>query len=470
MMGSVLLALIAQLGVGSGVLAFLPPHALERISRYTKVAIVLFCGLTVSGLSMLVLLCLGMPLAVEWFYALGALGATGAALFVRRFRDHWVVTCPNNSTLAANFPLTLGTIALATWVVLAALCLPSVDYDSIAIWSYRVRVLLHEGSLYCDSLRSPLRIAPMPKHPYFLPVVEALYCGRSGFSHAVTHVPHLAFYAVYVLVVLAFSREWFSCGRRLLVRAALLCMPAPAVLWWLEGAREPAIGVAAVWCVYWLIHWLHKPTFTATVLCALGLATMYHIKVEGVAIAVGMCAAFVLGVLLSATDRRERAKQAVFVIVLLIVFAVPWEISKKLMPPSQQDYDFTAGFDSGWFGRLPVVPYVLWMAFGEIFLRPELYGAAPHLAAAWLLLALRRSTWRHAVIVLLPLALCFGGILAIYVVRQEQLGPARNVTFSRRFVCFIPAAVLATAYVYEQRQRLRSTENLADGLTSPTTS
>lgn len=466
MMTGILLALMGQLGVGAAVFALLPPAALQGATRYTKVAIMLFCGLALSGLSVLALLCLGLPWSVEWFYALGALGATVAAVFVRRFRRNWPTSPIDDSSSVISFPLVVGSVVLAGWLLVAAFCLPSVDYDSIAIWSYRVRVLLREGTLYSDSLRSPWRIAPMPKHPYFLPVIEALHCGRAGFSQVAAHIPYITLYTVYVFLVLAASREWFSGYRRLLVRAALLCMPAPAVQWWLEGAREPAIGVAAFWSMVWLIRWIHKPTPTAILLCALGLATMYHIKVEGVAIALGVCSSFGLGILLFPTDRRKRAHQAALAIIVVGLFVIPWEISKRLIPPSYQDYDFTTGFESGWLGRLPIIPYVVWMATSEIFLRPELYGFAPHLATGWLLRGLCRSTWRQATMILLPIVVCLSGILAIYVVRQEQLGAARNVTFSRRFVCVIPAAVLAAAYLFEQRLRLRTGQQ-GDGVTSP---
>jgi len=65
-------------------------------------------------------------------------------------------------------------------------------------------------------------------------------------------------------------------------------------------------------------------------------------------------------------------------------------------------------------------------------------------------LGIRRRTWRESLILLLPLLTCLAGIVAIYVVRQEQFGPARNVTFSRRFVCVVPAIVLASAWLWSR--------------------
>jgi hypothetical protein len=449
---SVLQFLAAQLCVGTAALAATSPMSLRSTSRLTKLALLTFLGLSLTGLFMLTLLCFGVPFDARWIYGVGALSAIATAILIRRFRLHWAAPRPLLPREPWPLPLTIGFLFLAGWMFVAALCLPSVDYDSIAIWSYRVRVLLSEGTLYTDSLRSPWRIAPMPKHPYFLPVVEALACAGGGFSQFASHIPHLLLYATYVLLVMGAARELFSAPKRFVVLAALLCMPAPAVQWWLEGAREPAIGVATLWSVYWLTHWLRHPSPLSTFLCAVGLAVMYHIKVEGVAVAAGTCLAFAATAMFDRSHRRLRLSHVFLLIALLAITVVPWQISKHLMPPSPQDYDFTAGFSEGWLRRLPLIPYVCWMGFSEVFLRPELYGIAPHLAVLWLFAALRRASWRHVVLVLLPPILCLVGILAIYVVRQEQLGAARNVTFSRRFVCVVPALVFAAAYLSEQRK------------------
>jgi hypothetical protein len=451
MISAILLALLSQLCVGSAILACTPGRALDGASRFTRLAIVLFSGVASTTLAVLWLLCLGAPWDPGWLYAFGALGAVVTILRMRAFRVHWLVSpCVPCSSGWAALPLTVGFAALAAWMLVSALCLPSVDYDSIAIWSYRVRVLLREGSLYSDSLRDPLRVAPMPKHPYFLPVLEALYCGRAGFSQLATHIPHLVLFGTGAAVVLGACYEWLKGPVRLAVLAALLCMPAPAVQWWLEGAREPAIGVAAVWSTYWIARWLASPARLASVMLALGFAAMYHMKVEGTVLAAASIAALFLAAALMPDASRARLASAGTVLTFVAIAALPWMLAKASIAPTNQDYDFTEGFAAGWGRRLHLVPFVVWMTFSEIFLRPELYGIAPHAAVVWLVLGIRRRTWRESLILLLPLLTCLAGIVAIYVVRQEQFGPARNVTFSRRFVCVVPAIVLASAWLWSR--------------------
>jgi len=451
MISAILLALLSQLCVGSAILACTPGRALDGASRFTRVAIVLFSGVASTTLAVLWLLCLGAPWDPGWLYAFGALGAVVTILRMRAFRGHWLISergARSPGWLA--LPVAVGFGALALWMLVSALCLPSVDYDSIAIWSYRVRVLLREGTLYCDSLRDPLRVAPMPKHPYFLPVLEALYCGRAGFSQLATHVPHLMLFGAGVAVVLGACREWFEGTARLAVLAALLCMPAPAVQWWLEGAREPAIGVAAVWSTFWMARWLASPARLASVMLALGLAAMYHMKVEGTVLAGASIAALFGAPALMPGASRPRLAQASAVLIFVALAALPWILAKSSIPPTNQDYDFTEGFGAGWGRRLHLVPFVAWMTFSEVFLRPELYGFAPHAAVVWFMLGVRGRTWRQSIVLLLPLLICLAGIVAIYVVRQEQFGPARNVTFSRRFVCVVPAIVLASAWLWSR--------------------
>ncbi|MGC8840183.1 MAG: hypothetical protein ACP5QZ_01855 [Candidatus Sumerlaeaceae bacterium] len=448
---SLIHALIAQCCIGSAVLSLVPPTMLSANSRATKAAIILLCGLLVPGLFLLFLLCLSFPFDSQWLYAIGALGAVITIFRRNEILGHWRTRSSSTST-PSRFPIALaiGLLALAVWTTLAAICLPSVDYDSIVIWSYRVRVLLTENTLYTPSLRDPLRIAPMPKHPYLLPVIEAAFCGRSGFSQLATHIPHLGFYFSFVFLAIGVAREWFAGELRFVFLAAMLLMPAPSVQWWLEGAREPAIGVAAFWSTYWFIRWMHEPTRHATAFIGLAVAAMYHMKIEGAVFAAGTLAAMLTVALLSADERRLRLWQVAGVAFLFGFFAVPWLISKALIPPTTQDYDFTEGFAKGWGRRLHFVPTVMWMGFSEIFLRPELYGVAPHLAVVWLARGIRQRTWRIVLPAIFPTALCLAGILAIYVVRQEQLGAARNVTFSRRFVCVMPTFVLVAAYAFSQ--------------------
>lgn len=457
MIGEVFLTFSAQLSLGCAVLACLSAEVLRPLSRSTKLAIVVFTGVVATTLFMLLLLCLGAPWDPRWCYALGALGATTVVLRIRHFRSN-ALSAPSQqvSPLRCAPPLPwfwiLGFTALAGWMIASSFCLPSVDYDSLAIWSYRVRVLLREGSLYTESLRDPLRIAPMPRHPYFLPTLEALSCGRGTFAHWATHVPHVLLYLVYALLSFGAAREFYRGQARVLVLALMLCMPAPAVQWWLEGAREPAIGVAALWATYWLIRWLEQPLLSHIFLTALGVAAMYHAKIEGAVFGAALTGSFWLAAAFF-PPRRIRLRHAATLALAVALAAMPWLISKALIPATTQDYDFSEGMTSHWTGRTGPFARVLAMACAEVFLRPELYAFSPHVAAILVAVGTTRRTMRHALVVFLAPLVCLLGILAIYTVRQEQLGPERNVTFSRRFVCFVPAAVFAAAYLSALRRR-----------------
>jgi len=449
-----LLTLVSHICVGCGTLACIAPEKLIDVSRWVKCALIVVSGMIISTLLLLLLLLASFPFDVRVIYACGCVGALLTALKIRAFHRHFF----HGSTTEAVIPVLrvfvfVGVAALFLWVVVAALCLPSVDYDSIAIWGYRVRVLIEEKTLYTDSLRDPFRIAPMPKHPYFIPVLEASFCGNADFSYWACHLPHVLFYIAYLSLCVGAAREWFHGSMRWLALSALVVMPAPAVQWWLEGAREPAIGVLAVWNTYWFIRWLRKPTLLEVCLVAIGCAAMYHVKVEGAVLAGGWALAMVCSCISWGEARRARIHQTAFLLLIVGAVAVPWLVSKSLIPPSTQDYDFTEGFASGWGRRVNLIFPVLWMAVSEIILRPELYGLSPHLALGLLLVSFRSISARKLFLVLLPLGLCLCGIVAIYIVRQEQLGPSRNATFSRRFICVVPACVLASCWGVSQASR-----------------
>jgi hypothetical protein len=451
---SIALLVLSQFATGAALLCLVPDNVLRMLPRFVKLGMAMLLGLAAQTGAGLFLLLSGASLTGWWWVVFGG---AGVLLLCGRWKALAALTARGESECTlepppVRFLVFAGATVLFVWCVASALFVPTTDYDGIAIWSYRVKVLLHEGSLNGDSLRDPWRIAPMPRHPYFLPVLETAYClAGGGFSFAASHVPGILLYFSYLCVAL--GSTGLIAGKRLraVAAASLLLMPAIAVQFWLEGPREPAIGVYAFAAVYCLALWIGQPSLSLVLLAAVFAVTAQQIKVEGTPIAAGVLAGAFLIAASSDGDRRLRLRQCLVAAAVVAVVALPWYLSRAAIPESRQDYDFTEGFGSNFADRIRALPFVGRMVASEFFVRPELYGIAPFAVVWGLATRWKRTVFPVRLALLIAPGLCLAGILAIYAVRQGQLSPERNVTFSRRIACVMPALVFAALCIPGRR-------------------
>jgi hypothetical protein len=281
----------------------------------------------------------------------------------------------------------------------------------------------------------------MKRHPYFLPVLEASYCAWTGFRYSLAHMPHLTFYLIYVLLVCGASRLLHSGTLANALLVSILLMPAMSVQFWLEGPREPVIGILTLAATVCLVLWIDRKSIGPLLLGGVLVSAAHQTKIEGTAVTVGYFLAALLYALALGRDRRKLVSATLVVLFSAILVAAPWEIFKSQIPHTSQDYRFSEGFASGWGARIPYVLPVMWMTVSEMFLRPELYGFAPIVLLVGIVRLFRRRPPIHWYLPSLPALVCFAGVVAIYLVRQTQLEAVRNLTFSRRFICFLPALI-----------------------------
>ncbi len=432
-----------QVFVGAACLTFVQPQTLRQWPRAWKLALAFLMGTCIPTLTLLILLQLGFRFA-PWLWGVFGMVAL-CILFVRRRDLSALWTEPSQKHASPSplqrYVLNIGLAALFAWNVVSAICLPTTDYDGLVIWTYRDRVLLREETLYTPNLRDPERIAPMKRHPYFLPVLEASYCAWTGFRFSLAHMPHLTFYLIYILLVSGSARLLRSGALAHALLAALLLMPAMSVQFWLEGPREPVIGILTLAATGFLVLWIERQSLAPLLLGGILVSAAHQTKIEGTAVAAGYFLAALLYSLAVGHERKKHLSATILVFILAVFVAVPWEIFKSQIPHTSQEYRFTEGFGTGWKERLPYVLPVAWMTGSEVFFRPELYGFAPMVLLAALVLLVRHRPPFRWFLACLPAVVCLAGIVAIYLVRQTQLEAIRNLTFSRRFVCVLPALI-----------------------------
>lgn len=458
-----LAALIAgEWACGLALLSFAGSATLRCMNRWEKLGAALLLGMAAPSFAALLGLFVGARLSGWWWAAASAASITVLAMRPDRCRALWHdPPAPSAALLPAPLRIFTGVVILTLmlWVIPAALFLPTLDYDGLATWSYRVRVLLAERHLYVEALQDPVRLVPMRQHPYLLPVMEAAHSlARGRFSFAATHVPHvLAWLAFLMLSMAAVRREQRSgrAARAMILFGALVLMPAAAVQVSMESVREVMIGFYGLGAVYFLARWAESPRWTF-LLCAAALGmTAQQIKVEGVPFVLGLG----LGAALLTAEpgirmRRLRLLQFTSALALAAVIATPWWIVLNRIPDATvHGYDFSADLNASLFDRLRAVPPVIRLFLSELFARPELYGLSTFAALAGLGYGWRKRNAMARLAMMAAPAACLAALLAIYVGRNDRLPPERNVTFSRRMMCVVPALTLAALHLPRTRRR-----------------
>lgn len=347
-------------------------------------------------------------------------------------------------------------ILLAAVVAFLALTRPTTDYDGIAIWSYRTRVLISEKTFWTPSLLETLRLVPMREHPYLLPATEALWSvgGGAGFSWMAHRAPALTMILGWLLLstqapaLLRWPRTF-----HLPVTIALAAIPAILFGPWTESAREPLIGILAGTATLAFALFLrlpHQPFLAALALLAMALA--HNLKVEGTPPLLGLILALFFLPLLN--PKSLPLHQAIRLSLLLLILILPWLIIRQAIPPGPHGYALTTGIATGWTQRGTELILVFWLILTDLFLRPEIFGLSLLLTLTLLWQrhqsATSRSTQtflntRHflrPLLPLLPALLLLAAILAIYTVRQDQLPAERNVTLTRRLFALFPSLLI----------------------------
>lgn len=465
----VLLYAAGLVAAGYGLLALAPAATLHRMLRLEKFGAALLLGQGAVALGVLFGLFAGGTLSGTWYAGGCGLGLFLLLLGHRKWGALWLCRADGASLPMFPAPVVLfllpGFLALAGWAVLAAAFLPTVDYDSLATWTYRVRVLFAERNLYVEALRDPVRLVPMRQHPFLLPVMEVgpvFALGR--FSYAATHLPHVMTLAGFYALSWAAVRRLAHAGKTAragALFAALLLMPAPAVQLSQESVREIMIGFYGLGAVYFLARWAETPRWLFILLAGFYGLVAQQIKVEGIPFVLGLAlGAALLQVGSEARVRRLRLLQWGAAVALVAWLALPWWVVLNTLPqPTVHGYDFSADLDVTFGDRLRAVPKVMRVALSELFARPELYGLSCFAAIAGLGYGWSRRNAAARFALLAAPAACLAGILMVYLGRNERLPAERNVTFSRRMMCAVPALVFAGVYIPVRARRQPGAKN-----------
>lgn len=445
--------LAANFIVGLALVSALGRPALVAMGRWEKAGLALLGGMLASAFVALLAMMGGMRLGPAPWIAVTAVAAVAlaarpratASLFARGypaeplFPERWM-----------GWAIAVPMFALVSWSILAAVTLPTTDYDGIVIWSYRVKVLLAEGMLDSPSLRDPSRFVAQPLHSYLLPVLEAGYClAAGGYSEAACRVPHAVFYLGYLMVVGGAAGMVQRAGWRLAVGASLLLMPLMATGASMLSAREPVTAACALASTLLLARWAgsgHGPLLAGSALFAL---LVHQLKFEGTPFAMGWAAGVVVLVMRSKQPNRAGTQAVAAAAVFLL--AIPWALEKRGIPPVNID-PFMADWTQVFQLRVPHLATAAWLLVSEILFRPELYGVAGLVAIAALARGWRGGDAWRSLALLAPVGALVAAVILVYAMRQSQLPEERNSSITRRALIILPTLVFAAAVGIPRRR------------------
>lgn len=450
---------VIQVLVGIATISLLQPSTLRTLPRLFRAGSALLLGVAVSGFLTLLPAMAGATIHLWWWgtLAVGALFVT----VIRRTAIRNLFTPDAGRVCFPGGPLAfLGLGVLLAWVTLDCFALPVHEYDGLVIWSYRLRVLAHEHTLFADSLRDPERVIPQPVHPYLLPMCQLPYAMiRPDAWLRLAQIPMVMVYAGYLLMVVGAAKSLGSTRGALLICCAGL-LPCLGFGITEISSREPFMGFLGFASVVLLAFWAENPRPGYLILGAAAAFLMQQTKIEGLPFAGGWC----MGVLLVSVGDNPRVRfRQLVACAVFVLLTLPWAMMKSHIhaghvDPVLRDYSVATKF------RVSDVLTIVRLLAVEVTCRPELYGLAAFGMFAGVLTGWkRRNALRRLAVFAAPLA-CLCAICAIYAVRQTELPQERNASLTRRLLCVLPAMAFAAAYAPATRRlEIQETLNRAEG-------
>jgi len=466
----IVLVVAAQFMCGLTVLSFFRGRTMSRMPRAEKIAFAVLFGLAFPAFISLMMLFTGARLSGWWWTTIFALCA--ALLIIRRgsiarLRGRPIAPKPIFSSPAIASVVVAAVVVLFSWNVLAALLLPTMDYDGIVIWSYRLKVLFTERTIYTESLRDPARFVAQPLHPYLLPMIEIVCPLAIGkLSSAAVHVPYILVYAAYIALSVCAARMVQESRRSAVMAASLLLMPVMATGFSMLSAREPFMAVFGLAAVYCLACWQRRRSVEYLLAGAFFVLVMQQTKIEGLPLAAGWIIAVLFDGLMAGDTQTvavhkpgvfNRSRFARIVIILsiaigLMFLALPWHMVKSGIPRAHAD-PFMSDYSLSSLVSPRHLPFACLLIIRDALFRPEYYAFAGFAVLAGLATGWRwRNAAGRAVLLSAPIV-CLCAAAAIYSQRQKDLPPERNASVSRRVVVFFPALVFAAWHIPPVKKR-----------------
>ncbi|MEO8276642.1 MAG: hypothetical protein ABI639_10495 [Thermoanaerobaculia bacterium] len=426
-------ALVATIGFAA-ILLVDRGFGARRGDRGLALAAALPLGIVVNAALSLPFLLAGKPPTLAGATAV-AIAFTLAALFALHRRP-----APKPLEMPASW--TLGEKLAAAGIVSALAVLgaiavlePAVEWDLLAIWGYKAKVLLAGGD-WLARLRDPAFAYAHADYPLAWPSALALAStpGVGNVGGGLFGVVLLASAAAFGAAIV---RPW---GRRAaLVAAALIVMLPIAGAQAVHSLADLPLATLVLIAGGALARWTSAGDRSTLALGALATAGLPLVKQEGIALALAVAA---IALWRSAHGTRRRA--ASFLSAAFVVIDLPWLILRTSLPAGAANslLDMTPARAVAGLSRLPELAALL----------PVYLGASADWGALWLLVglallvlavrrlrgpALSRSTTDLGLFLVAPTPLYLGALLA------AGWEPARlaEVTLARLALHF---ALLAT--------------------------
>lgn len=340
-----------------------PPRGGEETlrGRVERAALAPLLGTTVLLTWSLLLSCLGIRLTVPWILAAAGLPLPG--LVVRFLRPS--PTPVRSVPPPAGVSLRGARRPAWSWVswscaVLAVLLLaamigslivePMVEWDAVAMWAYRARVIHATGTLAPSVANWSAEVVAHPDYPPGIPLLEALeyWCSPATPDDRFAKMALIPF--VIGLALVAFSHgEGITRGLGPITALIALAIPAGVVRW---SAGSLASGyadfplAALIAGASWLgCRAVERKDDRAACFAALLAGGAACVKNEGLSFAVIMIVA--LALVRSAGmpgPWRRLASSVVRTAAPAILVIGPWLILRSRLPPVPGDFDLRGAF------------------------------------------------------------------------------------------------------------------------------
>ena len=340
-----------------------------------------------------------------------------------------------------------------------ALFYPLYEWDALAIWGLKAKIIAHEPIRDSAYFRDVTKTYSHLGYPLLIPLGGAwVYAVLGRVDDRLMKIIFPLFLVSMQLVLYARMRR--HAGRTIALALVALLSCAPRLIHWVpKGIADPALGLYYAIAAIYLYDWMTGGRPQDLAVAVLGAVFMMFTKNEGMALHMTV-APVVIAFAVVHRDRRGTIGAAVYVFAPLLL--MPWLLSFRQISDTHENYlaQLTVSHVTDNLDRLPVIFEWLWRhTISPVSWRPPmLLREAPDLPSglgnwnvAWWLFGLacvlnvRRLFTTPRLWLGLLWALHLALYVLVYIITPWDVVRLLYVTLDRLLIHLLPFTLFITA-------------------------
>ncbi len=414
----------------------------DRRSWPEVLGLSLLLGAGVMGLLLVWISMIGVRPSRAVILTLGLVAclALAALIHAGRTAKPLMPNVKSGPMLMIDSVLMLLLFVAAVTVFIATVRFPLFEWDSIAIWGFKAKILSHEALTPYPRYFSDLSYSySHHDYPLLLPMLMAAMFSLLGtFDDAPAKIFFPIFFVGGMFLAYSACRNWV--GRRASMMLTLICLTNPLMFAPLTFSNfDFPFAMFYLGSIAYLMRWLETDSRADLLLCALFSLFLANSKSEGIPLAaINVFAAGLLSILLRRSWRRMLA------MMLIVGLGVGFWLAYRAPLPHTNDNYFAQlrlTIVVNQFDRIGTILRAFWWGMLDVTGWSGIWIMLPIFAILGLRAWRHRRTWLAWSLLLIHLLL----YIFVYIITDWNVEELLNSSLQRMFMHLVPAAMIVLA-------------------------